>query len=124
MNFQNDLPSIPIDRFKDHYVPFFDLTSMQDATENCYHPELVGEPLRLRLIFALPLEHVTEVFVLEERMSSIAVDKFRVIRKKISKMDNVSLHWIFNHIPLLKYRYRGFSPLTMFQIFTMTLLPL
>ena len=43
MNFQDDIPSIPIDKFKDHYVLVFDLTSMQDATENCYYPELVGE---------------------------------------------------------------------------------
>ena len=33
MNFQDDIPSIPIDGFKDHYVLVFDLTSMQDATE-------------------------------------------------------------------------------------------
>ena len=50
-NFQDDIPSIPIDGFKDHYDYglVFDLTSMQDATENCHHPELVGEPLRLEL---------------------------------------------------------------------------
>ena len=35
MNCQDDIPSIPIDNFKDHYVVVFDLTSMQDATENC-----------------------------------------------------------------------------------------
>ena len=34
MNFQDDIPSIPIDDFKDDYVLVFDLTSMQDATEN------------------------------------------------------------------------------------------
>ena len=34
MNFQDDIPSIPIDNFKDHYVLVFDLTSMQDATQN------------------------------------------------------------------------------------------
>ena len=34
MDFQNDIPSIPIDNCKDHYVLVFDLTSMQDATEN------------------------------------------------------------------------------------------
>ena len=28
MNFQDDIPSIPIDNFKDHYVLVFDLTSM------------------------------------------------------------------------------------------------
>ena len=48
-NFQDDIPSIPNDDFKDHYVLVFDLTSMQDATGNCHHLELVGEPLRLEL---------------------------------------------------------------------------
>ena len=57
----------------------FDLTSMQDANENCHHPELVVEPLRLELNFTFPLEHVTELFVLGERMSSVAVDKFGVV---------------------------------------------
>ena len=59
MNFQDDIPSIPIDNIKDHYVLVFHLTSMQDATENCHYPELVGEPLRLELNFTFPLEHVT-----------------------------------------------------------------
>ena len=31
MNFQDDIPSIPIDNFKNHYVLLFDLTSMQDC---------------------------------------------------------------------------------------------
>ena len=43
MNFQDDIPSIPIDNFKDHYVLAFDLTSIQDATENCHYPDLVEE---------------------------------------------------------------------------------
>ena len=58
MNFQDDISSIPIDNFKDHYVLVFDLTSMQDATENFYYPELVGEPLRLELNFTFAVEHV------------------------------------------------------------------
>ena len=66
MNFQDDIPSIPIDNFKDHYVLVFDLTSMQDATENCHYPELVGEPLRLELNFTFPREHVTELIVLRK----------------------------------------------------------
>ena len=83
MNFQYDVPSIPIDNFKDHYVLRFDLISMQDATEKCHYPDLVGEPLRLELIFTFPLEHVTELIVLGERMSSVAVDKFGVVAKNI-----------------------------------------
>ena len=77
--FQDDIPSIPIDNFKDHYVLLFDLTSVQDATENCHYPEIFGEPLRLELNFTFPLEHVSELIVLGERMSSVAVDKFGVV---------------------------------------------
>ena len=83
MNYQDDIPSIPIDDFKDHYVLVFDLTSTQDATENCHYPELVGEPLRLELISTNPLENVTKLIVLGERMSSVAVDKFGVFGKNV-----------------------------------------
>ena len=83
MNFQDDIPSIPIDDFKNHYVLVFDLISMQEATENCHYPELVGEALRLELEFTNPLENVTELIVLGERMSSVAVDKFGVVGKNV-----------------------------------------
>ena len=83
MNFQEDIPSIPADNFKDHYVLVFDLTSMQDATEHCHYPELIADQLRLELYFSSRLENVTEVIVLFERMSSIAVDKFRVVGKNL-----------------------------------------
>ena len=83
VNFQDDIPSIPIDDFKDHYVLVFDLTSMQDSTENCHHHELVAELLRLGLNFTNPLENVTELIVLGERISSIAVDKFGVVGKNL-----------------------------------------
>ena len=83
MNFQEDISSYPIDDFKDRYVLVFDLTSMQDATENHHYPELVGEPLRLELNFTNPLENVTELIVLGERMSSVAVDKFGFVGKNV-----------------------------------------
>ncbi len=83
MNFQDDTPSISIDCFKDHYVLVFDLTSMKDATGTYHYPELVGEPLRLELNFTFPLEHVTELIVLGQRISSFAVDKFGVVGKII-----------------------------------------
>ena len=83
MNFQDDFPSIPIDDFKDHYVLVFNLSSMQDATENCHYLELVGESLRLELNFTNPHENVSELFILGERMSSVAVDKFGVVEKNV-----------------------------------------
>ena len=85
MNFQDDIPSIPLDGFKDHYVLVFDLTSMQDATEKCLHLELVGELLRLELKFTNPLENVTELIVLGERISLVAVDEFGVVGKNVLK---------------------------------------
>ena len=81
MNFQEDIPSIPIDNFKNHYVLVFDLTSMEDVIENCPYPNLVEEPLWLELNITFPLEHVTELFVLGGRLSSVAVGKFRVVEK-------------------------------------------
>ena len=83
MNFLDGIPSIPIDNFKDHYILVFDLTSMQDATEHCYYPELNGKPLRLEQYFSSPLENVTQVIVLGERMSCVEVDKFGVVGKNI-----------------------------------------
>ena len=83
MNFQDDIPSTPIDDFKDHYVLMFDLTSMQDVTEYCHYPDFNGESLWLELNFTQPLENVTEVIVLGERMSSVAVDKFGVVGKNV-----------------------------------------
>ena len=83
MNFRDDILSIPIDDFKDHYVLVFDLTSMEDATENCHYPKVVAEPLRLELNFNHLLENVTELIVLGERMSSVAVDKFGVVGKNV-----------------------------------------
>ena len=109
MIFQDDIPSIPIDYFKDHYVLVFDLTSMQDVTEICHDPEVVGEPTRLKLKFTFPPNQVTELIVLGERMSSVAVDKFGIVAKNWRK-DNVSLHQIITCIARFDYRYLGSFP--------------
>ena len=83
MIFQDGIPSIRIDDFKDYYALEFDLTSMQDATENCHYLELVGESLRQELNFTHRPEHVTELFVLGEQLSSVAVEKFGVVGKNV-----------------------------------------
>ena len=106
MNFQDDIPSIPIHDFKDLYVLVFDLTSMQDAAENFHYHELVGEPLRLELNFTLPLEYVTEFIVLGSECLRLQLTSL-VLLEKTSKMNNVHLRQLFNRIPLLNYRYRG-----------------
>ena len=57
----------------------FDLTSLQVAIENYYYTELVREPLSLELKQIYPLEHVTELIVLPEWMSLVAVYKFGLV---------------------------------------------
>ena len=83
MNFQNDVPSIPIERFKDHYALVIDLALMQEATENCHYPELVGEPLPETKLHFSSRKSYTEVIVLGERLSSVANNKFAAVGKKV-----------------------------------------
>ena len=61
----------------------FVLTSLQDAAEQLQYPELSGESLRLELFFQFPLEQVTEVIVLGERLSNIQIDKFGTVAKSV-----------------------------------------
>ena len=63
MNFQDNIPSFPIDSFEDHNVLVIDLTLMQNASEYFFYPEILREFLRLKLNFTLPIEHVTEITV-------------------------------------------------------------
>ena len=70
--------------FQSHYILVFDLTSPQDAAEQLQYPELKGESLRLEMFFQFPLEQVTEVIVLGERLSNVQIDKFRTVAKIFS----------------------------------------
>ena len=83
VNFQEDIPSIPVDNFKDHYVLVFDLTSVQDATEHCHYTDLIGEPIKLELYLSSPVENITEDILSGERLSSVAVDRFGVVGKNL-----------------------------------------
>ena len=83
MNFRYDIPSNSIDNLKDHFVLMFDLISMQVGTVNSHYPQTVREPLRLKLNFSFPVKHVTNFLVLGERKSSVVVDKFDVVGKKL-----------------------------------------
>ena len=47
MNFQGQILSITIDNFQDHYLLLFDLTSMQDANEQCHYPELLRRTVEI-----------------------------------------------------------------------------
>ena len=81
MQFNKNFPALPMEGFQNHYILVFDLTSLQDAAEQLHYPELSGESLRLEMFFKLPLEHVTEVIVLGERLSNVQIDKFGTVAK-------------------------------------------
>ena len=51
MQFNEDLPALPIEDFQDHYILVFGLISLQDAAEQLHYPELSGENLRLEMFF-------------------------------------------------------------------------
>ena len=112
MNFQDDIPSIPVDKINNHLVIVFELTSVQHATEKCHYPKLFGQPPGQKLKFTFPLEHVTELNILGEPMSSVANDKFlcRCVVGEKTKMDNVSLQQMNNCEVFFRYRYLGSFP--------------
>ena len=83
MQFNEDFPALPIEDFQNHYILVFDLTSLQDAAEQLHYAELSGEKLRLEMFFLFPLEQVTEVIVLGERLSNIQIDIIRTVAKNV-----------------------------------------
>ena len=120
---QDDITSITIDNSKDHHVIKFDLSLMQEATEIFLYLELNGKPLTLELNFTFALQHVTELIVLEQRMSSVAIDNYSVV-EKISKGDNFALRLDTNRILPLIYRYRRSFASNFVQTVVMRLSPL
>ena len=124
MKFLDNIPSIPMHSFKNNYAVVLQLTSMRDATEISHYPKLDGELLKL--------ESCTLIFLWKTSLNSVFWENeclrsqftSLVLLKKTSEMVNVSTQRITSRIPLLKYRYSGFFPLTEFQLLTMKLLPL
>ena len=83
MQFNEDFPALPVEDFQTHCVLVFDLTSLQDAAEQLHHPELSGESLRLEVCFQFPLEQVTEVIVVGEKLSNVQNDKFGTVTENV-----------------------------------------
>ena len=83
MQFNEDFPALPMEDFQNHYILVFDLTSLQDAAEQLHYPELSRESLRLEMFFQFPLEQVTEVIVLRERLSNVQIDNFGTVAKNV-----------------------------------------
>ena len=63
-NFQGDIPSIRIQKFKYLFAPVFDFNSKPDAAEKFQYAEVGLEPLKLDLKFTFLLKHGTDLNVL------------------------------------------------------------
>ena len=83
IQFNEDFPVLPMEDFQNHYILVFDLTSLHDAAEQLHYPKLSGKSLRLELFFQFPLEQVTEVIVLGERLSNAQIDKLGIVAKNV-----------------------------------------
>ena len=78
-------PSISFDKLKDNCVLLFASTSIQKTTDKSFHPELVGEPVRLQLNFNFPPTDFYVLIVLVERLPSVAVAEIGVVEKIVSE---------------------------------------
>ena len=83
MNFNEEIPALPNHQFQNHYILVFDLTSLKDAGENIHYPELSGESIRLEMFIDRSLRNVTEIIVMGERMTTVKIDQFGTVAKKI-----------------------------------------
>ena len=59
------------------------MTSLEDAAEQLPYPEHSGESLRLETFSQFPLDQVTEVIVLGERLSNDQIDKKGTVAKRL-----------------------------------------
>ena len=48
MNFNEEIPALTNNLFRNQYVLVFDLTSLQDAGENIHYPEINGESIQTK----------------------------------------------------------------------------
>ena len=109
LNFQEDIPSIPIDNFKDHYVLILDLTSKQDATENCHYHEWLENHWSWTEFLVFLWNTLLNSLSWENECLRLQLTSLTLL-EEISKLDSISRQQIFNRIPLLKYQHPGSSP--------------
>ena len=109
MNFQDDIPSIPIDDSKYHYVLVFDLNSMQDATENSLFWTCWGTTETGAKVYQSSWKRYWTHCI---RWTNVVGCSWQVwcCWKECVKTENFALRQIMNRMSLLKFRYLGSFP--------------
>ena len=93
MNFQDDILSIRVDNFKDHYVLVFHLTSMQDPAEHCHHWVSVHWIVSLTLCSKTSKWHVCDYqHITKQHASGSLENQCRVLSWIVFRRFSWSIH--------------------------------
>ena len=72
---------ISLSDYPKHFIMVFDLTSTQQASHDFIHPELTNCSISIELKFSALLPTNIEIFIIEEKASTIFVDTARRVSK-------------------------------------------
>ena len=72
---------ISLSDYPNHFIMVFDLTSAQQASHNCIHPELTNCSISIELKFSAAIPTNIEIFIIGEKASTIFVDTARRVSK-------------------------------------------
>ena len=97
---QEYIHSISIDDFRDQLLLVFDWHQSKTLLKTLIN--LLGEPLKLELLVAFPLEHVTLLIVIGKLRTSIEVESLSFLQR-ISGIDNVAPEQVNIYNPSLMY---------------------
>ena len=81
LKFKDDGPNVKLVEYEDHYLLFFDLTSMQESNVELYYPDLVASGIRLELYFRENLKETVEVLVTGDKLSTILINNSGQVTK-------------------------------------------
>ena len=74
---------IPFADYANHFARVFDMTSTQQPSHDFLSPELTNAAISLELKFSAALAVNTEVFLLDEKASTIYLDSYRKVSKNV-----------------------------------------
>ena len=72
LKFKEDGPNVKIENYPDHYLLFFDLTSMRESNVELYYPDIIAG-LRLELYFSENLKETVELMIIGEKLTTVLI---------------------------------------------------
>ena len=109
LKFKGDGPNLKLEDYQNHYLPFFDLTSMQESNVELYYPDIDAFGLRLKLYFSDNLKETVELVITGEKLSTNLIKK----TEEITKHDSTQLAKITSQNGQINFKFLGFFPADM-----------